>query len=86
LWRSRGEPEKLYQGVTGVLREYRRRGIATALKVKTIEYARNHGYRFIVTQNASVNAEMLALNEKLGFKRSVGIITMERKIATCSKG
>jgi GNAT superfamily N-acetyltransferase len=86
LWRSRGEPEKLYQGVTGVLREYRKRGIATALKVKTIEYARNHSYRFIVTQNASVNAEMLALNEKLGFKRSVGIITMERKIATCSKG
>jgi len=85
LWRSKGEPEKLYQGVTGILREYRRRGIATALKVKTIEYARNHGYRFIVTQNASVNIEMLTLNEKLGFKRSVGIITMERKIATCAK-
>lgn len=76
LWRSEAEPERLYQGVTGVLREYRRQGVATALKVKTIEYAKQHGYQLIATWNDSTNAGMLALNEKLGFRRQVGWITL----------
>ncbi len=75
MWRSEANPKLLNQGITGVLREYRQRGVATALKVKTIDYAKRHGYQFISTWNDSTNAVMIALNEKLGFSRQVGWVT-----------
>ena len=59
------EPNIVQQCLTGVLPEYRRRGIATALKVKTISYAREHGFRRIFTN--SDNPAMKVLNAKLGF-------------------
>ena len=60
---------RMVNAMTGVIPEYRGRGIATALKVKTIEYARDCGVSEILTQNDSENAPMLAINEKLGYKR-----------------
>src|SRR5436190_105031 len=39
LWRSQGSPDVLYQGLTGVVRAYRGRGLAWALKMRTIAYA-----------------------------------------------
>jgi len=68
LWASRGEA-KLGIGLTGVLREYRGRGIATALKLKGIEYARARGAPAITTGNDTLNAPILAINVKMGFKR-----------------
>lgn len=59
----------LQQGLTGVKREYRGRGIATALKVRTVEYARAHGYRQIKTDNEIHNAPMIAINDRFGFQR-----------------
>lgn len=81
LRRSLGEPKDLYQGLTGVRREYRNRGIAMALKLKTIEYARMHGYDFIKTWNDSTNVGMLAINEKLGFVRQPAWITFVKEFA-----
>jgi len=75
-----GEPNCLYQEQTGILPKYRRRKIATALKIVAIEYAQRNGFRFIVTHNTSESKNMLALNEKLGFKRRFGIVKMERKV------
>jgi GNAT superfamily N-acetyltransferase len=64
------DPHRLSTGVTGVRREYRRQGIALALKVRGLEYAaRREGVRYISTWNASDNAPILALNEQLGFVR-----------------
>lgn len=80
LWRLEAEPDRLYQGVTGVLREYRRKGVATALKVKAIEYTKQHGYKFITTWNDSENVAMLSLNEKLGFRRQIGWVAMEKTL------
>jgi len=60
------EPSNVQQLLTGILPEYRRRGIATALKMKTIEYAHKHGFRRILTN--SENPAMQALNAKLGFR------------------
>ena len=62
------EPGVLNQDDTGVIREYRGRGIATALKLKVIEFGKKNGYRTIKTWNDSVNASMLAINNKLGFR------------------
>src|SRR5260370_13906394 len=74
------EPGVLNQDDTGVIREYRGKGIATALKLKVIEFGKKYGYRTIKTWNDSVNASMLAINNKLGFKRKVGWILMKKNI------
>lgn len=76
-----GETDCLYQAQTGILAKYRRRKIATALKIAAIEYAQRNGFRFIVTHNTSESKNMLALNEKLGFKRRLGIVKMERQFS-----
>ncbi len=54
---------------TGVIREYRRRGIALALKVHGITHAKSHGYKKIRTMNESSNRAMLNINERLGFMK-----------------
>src|SRR6266568_5023748 len=68
-------------GLTGVIREYRGRGIAVALKLKVIEFARNNKYEKLRTWNDSTNAPMIGINIKLGFKREVGWITLEKNLA-----
>jgi GNAT superfamily N-acetyltransferase len=67
--RSAAEAGVLHQELTAVLPEYRGRGVATALKVLTIQYAQEQGFREIRTLNSSHNAPMLAINAKLGFIR-----------------
>jgi GNAT superfamily N-acetyltransferase len=67
LKRSDGDPYLLKQDLTGVLPMYQGSGVATTLKVYTIEYARRHRYREIRTFNSSANAPMLAVNRRLGF-------------------
>jgi mycothiol synthase len=81
VYRNEKDPRLLTQGDTGVRREYRGRGIATALKCKVIEFARENGYTSIETWNDSDNAPMLAVNTKLGFKRHVGWILLEKALA-----
>lgn len=81
VWRIDKEPRGLAQGNTGVRREYRGRGIAVALKLRVIDFARRNGYERLKTWNASDNASMLAVNTKLGFKREVGWITLEKNLA-----
>jgi mycothiol synthase len=66
MWVSKVEPHKLYTGLTGVVRSHRRRGIATALKVNGIRYARDCGATVVETDNEE-NNPMFALNLALGF-------------------
>jgi GNAT superfamily N-acetyltransferase len=57
-----------FNDYTGVLREYRGRGIARALKLKTIESARAHNFASILTGNDFTNKAMLSINVPLGYK------------------
>ena len=55
-------------GLTGVLRNYRRKGIATALKHTNLAWAKNQNYESIRTNNVDSNKGMLSINLKIGFK------------------
>ncbi len=75
----KGTPDTLYHGLTGVVRSHRRRGIATALKISTIEYAWQSGARFIETETEE-NSPIHALNLKLGFEPQPAWLRFEKKI------
>jgi mycothiol synthase len=55
--------------MTGVLRAYRGKAVATLLKLRGIRYAQEHGNQKLWVVNDAVNAPMLGLNAKLGFVR-----------------
>lgn len=72
--RVKSEPNWLTQELTGVVRSHRRRGIATALKVVGLQWARTHGFRRVRTFNDSRNTGMLAVNAKLGLTRGHALV------------
>jgi len=80
LWKSDEEPDTLYTGLTGVRREYRRRGIALALKLRAIEYARSRGIRTLKTWNESNNRAMLSINEALGFVKQPAWVSFVKRL------
>ena len=63
----KSDPYKAWTGSLGVLREYRRQGIATALKVKAFEKLREKGIKQVRTDNEE-NNPMYLINVALGFK------------------
>lgn len=53
---------------TGTVRAHRRRGLGRLVKLATLEWAAGEGYHQIVTGNDSTNADMLTLNDHLGYR------------------
>ncbi len=62
----KSDPFKAWTGSLGVLREYRRQGIATALKVKAFEKLRDKEVKQVRTDNEE-NNPMYKINVALGF-------------------
>ena len=75
------EPTVIHQQLTGVLRDERGRGIAMALKLRTITYASVNGFLEIRTWNDSINRPMLAINEALGFVKQPTWITFGKDLS-----
>jgi RNA polymerase sigma-70 factor (ECF subfamily) len=71
-------PGGLTEGFTGVLRDYRRQGIATMLKLKQIEYARLKDYRTIQSFIRPTQSAAFELNQKLGFQVLSGSVVLEK--------
>ncbi len=69
-----------WQNLTGVLRAERGKGIALALKLRTVRYAREHGRREIKTWNDQSNRPMLAINEAMGFVRQPAWIELRKEL------
>jgi RimJ/RimL family protein N-acetyltransferase len=63
-----GESDTLHVGYTGTLREFRGKGVATELKHRAIEYAKAHGFRYMTTDNDSLNLPIVRVNRALGFR------------------
>jgi GNAT superfamily N-acetyltransferase len=75
-----GEGTTLDVDLTGVLPEYRGQGLALALKLRGLEWARANGYQRVVVQNDPVNTPMLAINDKLGFVRQPALLRLKRTL------
>lgn len=78
-WNAAGEYG--YIGMTGVRREYRRRGIAKALKVAAMRALHAAGGGEIKTFNDPPNKAMLGMNEALGFRRVATHTRFELQLA-----
>lgn len=64
------EPHKVLQSLTGVGEAFRGRGLGKWLKADMLLHVRDRypEVRCIVTGNADVNAPMLSINTRMGFK------------------
>lgn len=67
IWKMPANSEKLDTGLTGVLRSHRRKGVCTAMKIKSIETAKKLGAKVLETENEE-NNPMYQINLKLGFE------------------
>lgn len=76
---TKSMPEKLFTGITGVKRSHRRRGIATALKVRGIAFAKAYGAKVIQTENEE-NNPMFQLNMQLGFEPAPAWVRFEKHL------
>lgn len=73
------DPSFIWQGLTGVRRSARGRGIAMALKLRTVEYAKRLGVDHIKTWNDQRNRPMLRINEAMGFVKQPAWIGLEKR-------
>ena len=80
VWSSQAAPNVLYVGLTGVIRSHRKRGIAMALKLQSIDYVRKQGIGDLRTWNESNNQGMLGINNRLGFVRQPAHIDFVKEL------
>lgn len=66
-------------GLTGVLADYRRRGIATALKVELLRVLKGRGVTRVDTTNEESNP-MYRINQRLGFAPRPDWVMYERRL------
>ena len=78
IWLDLSDPTRLNTGLTATARNHRRKGLALALKLRALDVALARGVQTVWTTNATTNAPMLALNERLGFRPQPAYIEMKR--------
>ncbi len=76
----RKEDDSLSTWLTGVKREYRGKGIATAMKVKGIKKAKEKSISKIKTSNETGNEAIVYLNDKLGFEKKLALISFKKYV------
>ena len=65
-----GMSHKIYQELTGVLKQYRGNGLGKWLKAEMLNFIQKQypDVKYIQTGNADANAPMLSINTRMGFK------------------
>ncbi|WP_433169015.1 GNAT family N-acetyltransferase [Kribbella sp. CA-247076] len=56
-----------FNDMTGLLRDYRGRGLSLALKLLAVDFARRSGLPVLRTMHHPANASAIAMNRRLGF-------------------
>ncbi|MEV6967697.1 GNAT family N-acetyltransferase [Hamadaea sp. NPDC051192] len=77
---SQPEAGTMNHNFTGVLPQWRGRGVASALKRATIRYARDLGVATLRAGNDAENAPMLAINARYGYQRRGGHLRIEKTL------
>jgi GNAT superfamily N-acetyltransferase len=72
---------RAHNNLTGTLRAYRGRGLATALKSHSLHRAAALGATIAVTDNDETNTAMLAVNAKLGYRPFARRLRWERRLS-----
>ena len=81
--RRRGAVSPIAENMlTAVRRDWRRRGIATALKREQVARARAVGIERIFTTNDETNAGMRGVNERLGYQPAPAHVVVKGPLAT----
>ncbi|MEX2210703.1 MAG: GNAT family N-acetyltransferase [Gaiellaceae bacterium] len=75
-------PDTLFHDLTGVKRAWRSRGIARALKLTQVNWAKDRGYARLRTANEPRNEPIRRLNGQLGYRPIPGRIIVEGPLAT----
>ena len=83
---SPDDRERAFHDLTGVLRDWRGRGIAGALKRAEIAWAKQAGYTHLETWNEVRNTPIRILNERHGYVKQPGRITVRRELAVPLSG
>jgi GNAT superfamily N-acetyltransferase len=78
---ARSEANTAWHDLTGVKRAWRGRGIAAALKRTQIAWAKEQGYRRLVTHNEERNEPIRRLNERHGYRLEPGRIFLRAEIS-----
>lgn len=79
LYKDFVDHSHLQAGFTAVRRDYRRLGIATALKLQTIAFAQSYGATRITTDNEEHNP-MFQINLRLGFQPLPAKLAFQKEI------
>jgi len=74
------DPGRAEQALTAVRRDWRRRGVAAALKRCTLAWAADHGLREVYTWTQRGNDDMRALNTHLRFTTRTESLTMRASL------
>jgi GNAT superfamily N-acetyltransferase len=85
MFKSLEDPSFIWQGLTGVRREARGKGIAMALKLETVRYAKEAGLGHIKTWNDIRNRPMLRVNEALGFAKQPIWIVYQKDLSASTR-
>lgn len=80
LQRSPTESDTLRVGFTGTHPRFRGRGLASEMKRRATEFARDAGYSFVTTGNDSLNPSILAINQRMGFRPEIAWVTGEKSL------
>ena len=74
------QPQDGYTWMTGVGRDYRGRGLATAIKVDALTRAKAKGLRALLTTNDEPNKAIRDINAKLGYRTLPAHVQLEKPL------
>jgi GNAT superfamily N-acetyltransferase len=80
MLKRQGAESAWNQGM-GVQRQYRGRGVARLLKLRSMEWAREQGLRFLYTGNDINNPRMYDINVRLGYRPLPAVVVLARDVA-----